>query len=101
MSINMVGSILSVVFDNEDRGIFPIRAVRDGFHQNTNRVIIIGDKELGCRPASLQPVCVIVGEPHDRKVRHAVWLSRLNTGYILPKLLQPNSKARYPTKSLF
>src|SRR5271166_1687974 len=41
MSVDVVGTVLSIVFENEDRGVIPVRAVRHGVdHAAESQVIV-------------------------------------------------------------
>ncbi len=43
MGVHMVGAVLRVIFEDEDRGVVPVRAVRYGFHYATHCEVVIGD----------------------------------------------------------
>ena len=62
MRVNVVGAILGVVFQNKDRGVIPIGAVRNGIDHAAERQVIVGNgggraRQLGTRAAG-----VIVGQ---------------------------------------
>ena len=56
----MVGAILGVVFDDEDRRVVPVRTVRDGFDHAADREIVVRDRGRRARLAGRRAVGVIV-----------------------------------------
>ena len=62
VSVDVIGAVLSVIFENENRRIVPVGTVRDRLHHATDREVIIGD---ACGWAGLSrsgAVGVIVGQ---------------------------------------
>jgi len=43
MSINVVGTILGIVFHHEDRCAVPDGAITDGLHKLANSIVIVGN----------------------------------------------------------
>jgi len=91
MGVDVVGAILRVVFDHEDGGVIPIRAVGDGIDNPPKREIIIGD---GCGRRRL-PFCgaesVIIGKIEQDEcgqLRSASLLSRADElGKVVEKFI--------------
>src|SRR6266571_9292944 len=94
MAIDMIGPVLSVVFNDEDRCVSPIRAVRYSFDQPAHGVIILCDVELGRWVISSQTVGVIVRQSHYRESRHTIQLTRFDVRHVPTKLLEPFSQPR-------
>src|SRR5262245_33620798 len=46
VSIDVIGAVLRVVFDNEDHGVFPTWAVRDKLDGQAKRGIVVLDESL-------------------------------------------------------
>ena len=51
MGIDVVGTILRVVFEDEDSGVVPIRATGDGVDDAADGEVVIGDRSGGTRTA--------------------------------------------------
>ncbi len=62
MGIDVIGAVLGVVFENEDGGVVPIRAVGDGVDDPTEGEVVIGDRGGGAGVERTSAAGVIVGE---------------------------------------
>src|SRR5665213_533873 len=49
--VDVVGAVLRIVFENEERRIVPIGRVRNRLHSAANREIVVGHRRLRRRPA--------------------------------------------------
>ena len=43
MRIDVIGTVLCVVFQNEERRVVPIGAMRNGIHGASHRQVVVGD----------------------------------------------------------
>ncbi len=69
MRVDVVGSILRVVFHNEDRSVIPVWTVRHRIDQASNCKIVIGDRRRRRRPADACSASVIIGKIQQDKLR--------------------------------
>ena len=66
--IDVVGTILCIVLDDEDRRLFPVRAVADTIDQLADRPVVVGHSRhrRGCaHPGALR---VVFAQAHHHKV---------------------------------
>ena len=61
----MVGAVLSIVFDDEDGGVVPVRAVGDGVNDTTHGQVIVCNAGLGRGRAGLGSSGVVVRKPNQ------------------------------------
>src|SRR5215510_5371699 len=88
MSVNVIGAVLRVVLDDEDRRLFPIPlAVRDGFDQTSDRQVVFGHVRAGRRRPGSRALRVIAADAHDLKL----W--QLAVPFILAELFEPRVNA--------
>ena len=99
MRIDVIRSILRVVFNHGDAGVFPVRTVRHCLDQQSKCIVVISNVELWRRLARADAVGVIVRETQDREVRQSIASSRRTLDNKCAKLVQPRSDARVATKS--
>ena len=69
MGVDVVGAVLGVVFDDEDRSVVPVGAVRDGLDDAAESEIVVGDGSRGTRSAGGGTVGVVVGEIEQDELR--------------------------------
>src|SRR5438093_8104716 len=69
MGVDVVGAVLGVVFDDEDRSVVPVGAVRDGLDDAAESEIVVGDGSRGTRNAGGGTVGVVVGEIEEDELR--------------------------------
>src|SRR5229473_1552910 len=62
MGVDVVAAVLGVVFEDEDGGVIPVGAVRDGVDYAAQGQIVVGDRGLGARAIRSRAAGVIVGE---------------------------------------
>ena len=62
MGIDVVGAVLRIVFEDENSGVVPIGAVRDGVHDAADGQIVVGNRSGGARLALCSAGGVIVWE---------------------------------------
>src|SRR5215217_211382 len=87
MRIDMVWSVLRVVFQHEDNSIFPVRRVGNSFHDSPEREVIVSHVCFRRWHSRTATRSVIAGEMHDLQVR------QITTANKLLKLFQPNIDA--------
>src|SRR3954468_15997411 len=75
--IDVVRSILRIVFEHENCGILPIRAVRDGFDDAAEREVVVGNHRARSPGAWRGAARVIVTQPDDRELRQVSLLLEL------------------------
>ena len=80
MSVDMVGAVLGIVFENEDGSVFPVGAVRDSIDQAADGEIVIGHRGLWSGHAGSSAGGVIVGKAEHHEVRELFATARL-TGF--------------------
>src|SRR5882724_10670767 len=68
VSIYVIGAVLSVIFQHENRGVIPVRAVGNRFNYTAYRQIIVGDRSSGARGSGFGTVGVIVGQVKQNKL---------------------------------
>ena len=61
MRIHVIGAILGVVFDDEDRGVIPVSTMRHGLHHPPDSKIVVSHGRAGLGFARRRAVGVIVG----------------------------------------
>src|ERR1019366_1089578 len=69
MSVNVVGAVLRIVFDDEDGGVVPVGTVGDGVDDAADRQIVVGDRGLRRGLAGTRASSVIVGQIEKRELR--------------------------------
>ena len=69
MRIDVIGAVLRVVFDDEDGGVVPVRAVGDGIDHAAERQIVVGDRGLRRGLAGTRASGVVVGQIEQRELR--------------------------------
>src|SRR5215470_5850741 len=69
MRIDVIGTVLRVVFENEDGGVFPVGTVRDRLDDAAEGEIVIGN--VGGRSRAPGPCAsgVVVGQMHRDELR--------------------------------
>src|SRR5581483_11623656 len=70
--IDVVGAVLSVVFENQNSGVVPIGAVRNGLDDTAYGEIVIGDRGRRGRQALAEPGSMVVGKAQLDELRHGV-----------------------------
>ena len=83
MRIDVIRAALGVVFECENRRVFPEHAVRYRFDDAAEGQIVVGHHGAWRRRAWPGPLRVIVGDADNRKLRQVA------VGYEALKLLQP------------
>ncbi len=61
MGVDVVGPVLRIVFQDEERGVIPIRAVGNGLDRSSHRQVVIRNRCLGRRHAWSGSRSVVVG----------------------------------------
>src|SRR5579884_2977253 len=69
MRVDMVGAILRVVLDYENRRVVPVRTVGDRLGDTSHGKIVVGYRRIWRRRAGLCAGGVVVGQTHQAKVR--------------------------------
>lgn len=86
MRIDVVGSVLRIIFQNEDRRIVPVRAMRDSLHDTPDREIVIGDRRSRRGLADARSAGVIVGQVQQDELRQLFrGAARLHKAIEFPK----------------
>ncbi len=85
MGVDVVAAVLGVVFEDEDGGVVPVGAVRDGVDHSAQGQIVVGDRGLGARAIRSRAAGVIVGEIEQHEggeleLRILVQLTGVNVG---------------------
>jgi len=62
MSVDVIGAVLGVVFDDEDGGIVPVGAVGDGVDDAAEGEVVVGDAGGGAGEVRACAAGVIVGK---------------------------------------
>ncbi len=73
MGVDVVGTVLRVVFENENGGIVPVRAVGDGVDDAANGKVVVGNGGCGTRLALSAAGGVIVGKAQENELRETVF----------------------------
>lgn len=73
MRVHVVGAVLRVVFEDEDRGVVPIGTVRDGVDDAADGKIVVGNGSCGTRLALCATGGVIVGKAQENELRQRVF----------------------------
>ena len=73
MGVDVVGTVLRVVFEDEDRGVVPVRAVGDGVDDAANGQIVVGNGSCGTRLALCAAGGVIVRKAQENELRESVF----------------------------
>ena len=92
----MIRPGLRIVFDREDRGVFPIHARRNRFDQPPDGVVVVRNHELRRRKPFFDSRGVIVGKAHHHERRHGIRFACLALGDESLKLREPFAKPRVP-----
>src|ERR1700688_1486780 len=69
VGIDVIGSILRVVFDYEDGSVVPVRTVRDGIDDAAECKVVIGDRGLRSGLSGTRASSVVVGQIEKRELR--------------------------------
>src|SRR6516165_4654987 len=69
MCIDMISSVLRIVFYHKDCGVVPIGAMRDGINNASECQIVVSNRGPWRRLACPCPTCVIVWEPQLNELR--------------------------------
>ncbi len=76
MRVHVVGPVLRIVLQDEDRRIVPERRVRHRLHQPAHRQVVVRHRRLRRRPALHRPCGVVIRQPDGDVVRHGVCARR-------------------------
>src|SRR5215470_11578738 len=88
VGVDVVGAVLRVVFDDEDRRLFPVTlAVRDGFDKASYGQVVFGHVRAGRRRPGARALSVIPADTHDLKL----W--QLAVLLVLTELFEPGVNA--------
>ena len=87
MGVDVVGSVLCVIFENEDGGVVPVGAVGDGVDDAADGEIVVGDGSGGTGLALRAAGGVVVGEAQQDELRQRV-LARFACGEISVEFIQ-------------
>src|SRR5580658_906245 len=71
MRIDMIGSVLGIVFHHEDGRIIPVRAMRYSFHHASDRKVVICNRGPRGRPAHSRSAGVVVGQVELNELRQS------------------------------
>ena len=99
MCIDMIRTVLRIVFNHDHSGVLPVRTARHCFNQESQRVVVIGNVKLRRRFARSNPVCVIVRQTHYRKIRQTIGGSCRTLFSKGAKLIEPSTDSRVAAKS--
>src|ERR1035438_7533621 len=69
MRVYVVGAILGVIFQNKDRGVFPIGTVRNSFDHAAEGQVIVGNGGCRARQIGTRASRVIVGQVQQDECR--------------------------------
>ncbi len=97
--VHVVRAGLRIVFEDENRSVFPVWAARDGFDQFADGVIVFSHEKLRRRMPGAHARGVIIRKAHDRQVRHAVCPARYDVGHITAKFIKPIAQTRITAKA--
>ena len=90
MGIDVIRAVLGIVLDGEDRRVPGIAGARDGFHEPTEREVVVGHHRLRGRIARPGRRRVVVRQPHDREPGQGslpVELPKLRQPFVDPRLV--------------
>ena len=73
VGIDVVGAVLGVVFEDEDGGVVPVRAMRNGIGDAADGEIIIGNGSGGTGLAFLAAGGVVIRQAKKDELRHGVF----------------------------
>ncbi len=90
----MVGAILGIVFDDEDRRVIPVRTVRDRFDHAADRQIVVRDRGRGAWLAGRRAVGVIVRQIEKHECRQLGSLAFLAGANEILKLVEEKIGAK-------
>ena len=62
MRVHVIGAVLSIVFDDEDRRVIPVRTVRDRLYHSPDGEVVVRHGSGGARLSGRGAVGVIVGQ---------------------------------------
>ena len=69
MAVDVVPAVLGIVFIDEDRGLGPEAAVRDGLHEPAHGQVVVGHQARGVGNAALGAGGVVLRQVDDHEVR--------------------------------
>src|SRR5262245_59060960 len=69
VSVDVVGSILSIVFQDEDCSVVPVRAVGYCFHYTTYGQIIVSHRSCRARHTYSSSMGMIIGQVKQNELR--------------------------------
>ena len=72
VGIHVVGTVLGIVFEDEESGVVPIRAVRDGVHDAAYGEIVVGEGSGRSGHVELAAGGMVIGETKLDELRHGV-----------------------------
>ena len=72
MGVDVVRPVLGIVFQDEERGVIPVRAVGDGLDRSSHRQVVIRDRSLGRRHPWSGSRGVVVGKAKLHQLRHRI-----------------------------
>ena len=93
MGVNVIGAILRVILENENRGVLPICAVRYRLDDAPNCEIVVRDCRGRRGDARLGGRGVIVGQAQQDELRHGI-LPRSPLSDELPKFVEELVRAQ-------
>src|SRR5579864_1022596 len=67
--VHVINAILGVILENENRGVIPVRAVRDLLDDPTHREVVVGDTGSRAGLSRRCTVGVIVGQIEESERR--------------------------------
>ena len=69
MSIHVIGTVLCIIFNNQDRCVVPVRTVRDRLRDASQSEIVVGNVLIWSRLAGAGSSRVVVRqvEKHERR----------------------------------
>lgn len=63
----MVGPVLCIIFNHEDRRLLPETTVRNPFNEHAERQIVLSHKRAGRKAPTARPLRVVIRELDDLK----------------------------------
>ena len=77
MAVDMIGSGLSIIFDDKDAGLFPLGAGGNGLDNPSQGEVVIGHHRAWGRIRGICPLAVVARQAHDGQTGQGVALARL------------------------